>query len=232
VPYICRFGNVTKKDIGPIRIFEDETKFAILGDILADFTAAVAITTDSEMSITPSAPPGERPPPYERKREERKPRDKFDAMASEPRREARAAEPRPPRREDRPAKPAHARPSWQDVAQEVRQAEAPQRDKGLRQRDRKKLAKLEQQPGDAKPAAFVKPRHVERPSERSPERPRGKHPGKPGGKHPGKFPAKFSGKHPGAKRTEEATHRGKPFKGKPHGKSGQDKDEGKRRWQP
>jgi ATP-dependent RNA helicase DeaD len=222
VPFICRFGNVTKKDIGPIRIFEDETKFAILGDSLADFTAAVAVTTDSDMRITPSTPPGARPPPYERKREERKPRDKFDAMANdpqrEPRREPRAAEQRSPhpRREDRPAKPPHARPSWRDVAQEVQQAEAPSRDtrpdKGLRQRDRKKLAKLAQS-SDAKPAEFVKPpRHAERPH----------------GKHPGKF----AGKHPGAKRVEETAHRGKPHKGKSPGAQSQHKSEGKRRWQP
>lgn len=188
VPLICRFGDVTKKDIGPIRIFEDETRFAILGDVLAGFTAAVSIATDSDMRITPSTPPGTRPPPYERKREERKPR---------------ATDPRPPhpRREDRPAKPARSRPS--------RQAEAPRPDarpdKGLRQRDRRKLAKLAQQAGSEKPAEFAKPpRHAERPH----------------------------GKHPGAKRVEKTAHRGKPFKGKPHGKQGQHKGDGKRRWQP
>jgi ATP-dependent RNA helicase DeaD len=188
VPYICRFGNVTKKDIGPIRIFEDETKFAILGDILTDFTAAVAVTTDSEMSITPSTPPTTRPPPYERKRE------------------------------DRPAKPAYPRPSWRDVAAEVQQAEAPPRDKGMRQRKRKQLEKLAAQSGE-KPAEFVKP---PRRDERSSERPHGKH------------PSKFKSKHPGAKRTEEAAHRGKPFKGKPQGQGyqGKHKSEGKRRWQP
>jgi ATP-dependent RNA helicase DeaD len=215
VPYICRFGNVTKKDIGPIRIFEDETKFAILGGILADFTAAVAAATDSEMSITPSAPPGERPPPYERKRpqahEERKSRDGSEPMAREPRTE-RLVEQRPPRREDRPAKPAYTRPTWQDVARDVQQAEAPPRDKGMRQRKRKQLEKLAQQDGNEKPAEFVKPpRHA--------ERPHGK-------------PAKFAGKHPGAKRVEGAAHRGKPFKGKPHGQQGKHKSEGKRRWQP
>ena len=79
VPFICRFGNVTKKDIGPIRIFEDETRFAILGDILADFTTAVSVTSDSDMQITPSTPPGARPPPYERKREEQRPKPAFEA---------------------------------------------------------------------------------------------------------------------------------------------------------
>jgi hypothetical protein len=179
---------VTKKDIGPIRIFEDETKFAILGDILTDFTAAVAVTTDSEMSITPSTPPTTRPPPYERKRE------------------------------DRSAKPAYPRPSWRDVAAEVQQAEAPPRDKGMRQRKRKQLEKLAAQSGE-KPAEFVKP---PRRDERSSERPHGKH------------PSKFKSKHPGAKRTEEAAHRGKPFKGKPQGQGyqGKHKSEGKRRWQP
>ena len=81
----------------------------------------------------------------------------------------------------------------------------------MRQRKRKQLEKLAQQAGE-KPAEFVKPpRHA--------ERPHGK-------------PAKFAGKHPGAKRVEGPAHRGKPFKGKPHGQQGKHKSEGKRRWSP
>ena len=42
VPLICRQGNVTKQDIGSIRIFDEETKFEIVSSMAEDFAAAMA----------------------------------------------------------------------------------------------------------------------------------------------------------------------------------------------
>jgi ATP-dependent RNA helicase DeaD len=271
VPYICRFGNVTKKDIGPIRIFEDETKFAILGDILADFTAAVTMTTDSEMQITPSSPPGERAPPYERKREERKPRDKFEAMVREPP----IDEQRPPQPRREESKPAYAakheakhppkytpnQTPWRDVSQEQPRTDT-RPDKGLRQRDRKKLAKQ----ASAEPAAFSKPPFNEaasgKPFKKQPfKKPYDKgrddrHAPRPAAASAGNYKggAHKGGEHkPGDHKSSDhrprefvkpahhsdRPHTAKPASGKPYRaktgkppKPGKAGDAGKRRWQP
>ena len=153
VPFICRFGNIAKKDIGPIRIFEEETKFAILGDILADFTAAVNLTVDSDIQITPSTPPGARPPPDERKREERRPKAAFEATLVVGQQTSGERSPSPLHRDDRkPHAAKHApRPSpWRDVSQD---RPVPPAEKGMRQRDRKKLAKQ----AVGQPPPFKKP---------------------------------------------------------------------------
>jgi len=41
LPLICRLGQVTKAEIGPIRIFDDETKFEIVGHAASAFADAV-----------------------------------------------------------------------------------------------------------------------------------------------------------------------------------------------
>ena len=238
VPFICRFGNVTKKDIGPIRIFEDETKFAILGDILADFTAAVSVTSDSDMQITPSTPPGARPPPYERKREERMPKPAFEArLLAAPPAIAERSPPHPRRDDRKPQHPSRHAPKvspWRDVSQDKPRAEAPA-DKGLRQRDRKKLAK---QTG-AQPAPFKKPYDKSRDTRPAATtagtfKPREfvqppRHGGRPDvAKHSG---AKHSGaKHPEAKHSG-AKHSGAKHRPDEH-KRPHDKGAKPDRWQP
>jgi ATP-dependent RNA helicase DeaD len=63
VPLICRLGHVTKKDIGLIRIFDNETKFQIASDVEARFTQAIRAAADTgELRINPSAAPGPAPP--------------------------------------------------------------------------------------------------------------------------------------------------------------------------
>jgi ATP-dependent RNA helicase DeaD len=63
VPLICRLGHVTKKDIGLIRIFDNETKFQIASDVEARFTQAIRASADTgELRINPSAAPGPAPP--------------------------------------------------------------------------------------------------------------------------------------------------------------------------
>ena len=57
VPLICKAGNVTKQEIGTIRIFDRETKFEIAPQALENFHAAIA-TQQGEPRIEPAAPPG------------------------------------------------------------------------------------------------------------------------------------------------------------------------------
>jgi ATP-dependent RNA helicase DeaD len=60
LPIICRLGHVTKKEIGTIRIFDQETKFEIAQSIASKFAAAVRKANDEDIRIEPAEAPGER----------------------------------------------------------------------------------------------------------------------------------------------------------------------------
>jgi|GEM_PF-306071 len=57
IPLLCRRGRITKSDIGPIRIFQEETKVAIRGDAATAFASAVREMSDDSIEIRPSTPP-------------------------------------------------------------------------------------------------------------------------------------------------------------------------------
>lgn len=57
VPMICRLGQVTKQDIGAIRIDERETRFEIAEGRARAFTAALAAAKDPEVQISASSAP-------------------------------------------------------------------------------------------------------------------------------------------------------------------------------
>ncbi|HEY5346948.1 MAG TPA: DEAD/DEAH box helicase [Rhizomicrobium sp.] len=69
LPEICRQGEVTKKDVGAIRIFDTETLFQVAGDAAEKFTALVGTRKKGGIRILPapdqsgesSAPQGEKP---------------------------------------------------------------------------------------------------------------------------------------------------------------------------
>jgi ATP-dependent RNA helicase DeaD len=54
LPIICRLGHVTKKEIGPIRIFDRETKFGIVKSHAAKFASAARKTSDEDIRIEPA----------------------------------------------------------------------------------------------------------------------------------------------------------------------------------
>jgi ATP-dependent RNA helicase DeaD len=56
IPLICNAGNVTKQEIGAIRIFDRETKFEIAPHAVENFYAAIAVQT-GELRIEPASPP-------------------------------------------------------------------------------------------------------------------------------------------------------------------------------
>jgi ATP-dependent RNA helicase DeaD len=58
LPLICRVGHITKAEIGPIRIFGDETKFEIVGHAAEAFAIAVRDTQDDKIHIEPTSAPG------------------------------------------------------------------------------------------------------------------------------------------------------------------------------
>jgi len=63
VPLICRLGHVTKKDIGSIRIFDNETKFEISKEVEPRFLEAIRAAADAgEIRINPGSAPGAAPP--------------------------------------------------------------------------------------------------------------------------------------------------------------------------
>ncbi len=101
VPLICRLGHITKAEIGPIRIFEDETKFEIIAHAADAFRIAAQATLEDNIQITPSSAPqggeirGQRPP-----REAREPREHREARPPREHREPR--QPREPRLHEQP----------------------------------------------------------------------------------------------------------------------------------
>jgi ATP-dependent RNA helicase DeaD len=57
IPLICRAGNITKQEIGAIRVFDRETKFEILPHASAEFTATLAAGIAGDLNIDPTTPP-------------------------------------------------------------------------------------------------------------------------------------------------------------------------------
>ncbi len=58
LPMICRLGHVTKKDVGSIKIFDNETKFEISAEASVRFAEAVRATSREDVKIEPSSAPG------------------------------------------------------------------------------------------------------------------------------------------------------------------------------
>ncbi len=57
IPLICRLGDITKQEIGRIRVFDEETKFEIVPNAAATFATAVETASERDMQITPSTAP-------------------------------------------------------------------------------------------------------------------------------------------------------------------------------
>jgi ATP-dependent RNA helicase DeaD len=58
LPLVCRVGHITRAEIGPIRIFEDETKFEIVGHAAEAFAIAAKDTGENQIQIEPTTAPG------------------------------------------------------------------------------------------------------------------------------------------------------------------------------
>jgi ATP-dependent RNA helicase DeaD len=136
VPLICRLGHITKAEIGPIRVFEDETRFEIVSHAADAFAIAAQETLEDNIQITPSSAP-QRGGVYPRRDEDQAPR-----------------EPRPPREARRPREvrpPREARPprAHREPRHDARQLE--------RERRAEARARIEADPVFASLAASDRP---------------------------------------------------------------------------
>jgi ATP-dependent RNA helicase DeaD len=57
LPLICRAGDITRAEIGAIRVFDRETKFEIAADAVTHFREAVAAAGEQEFRIVPAEGP-------------------------------------------------------------------------------------------------------------------------------------------------------------------------------
>jgi ATP-dependent RNA helicase DeaD len=140
LPMLCRAGDLTRDDIGAIRIFEDETLAQIHADAEARFFNALGATMqlEGQIAVERSAPPaqgapragGARPPREERKPGHRGQRPDRDTRAGHdaprPKRDTDAKGARAPRFDkDRSEKPRAARPDLaRDAPRGPREARA------------------------------------------------------------------------------------------------------------
>ncbi len=116
LPLICRRGNVTRDDIGAIRIFETETAFEVSAAALEHFSAAVRKPDGSDVIVEPlpGGPPAGRPERPARSKSPRwkEPRDKparGKSFRDKPPHEG-PREPKPPGRGPKARPPGRGRP--------------------------------------------------------------------------------------------------------------------------
>ncbi|MDY0883499.1 DEAD/DEAH box helicase [Dongia soli] len=128
LPMLCRRGQISKKEIGAIRIFDNETTVDITQDVAARFIDAIRQTGGNDVRIEPADSPrgkrGERPPrpahadgsaPDRKEHGERKgygkdkKKDKRPANGAKPDRSKSEGGDRPPRRDKREAAEANAK---------------------------------------------------------------------------------------------------------------------------
>ena len=67
IPLICRLGDVTKAEIGSIRVFDTDTRFEIAPEAVAKFSVAIRDAGPHEPKIEAAAPAGKVKPLYQKK---------------------------------------------------------------------------------------------------------------------------------------------------------------------
>ncbi|MBS7538142.1 DEAD/DEAH box helicase [Ancylobacter lacus] len=220
LPLICRRGNVTRQDIGAIRIFDTETAFEV-GLAAAERFAKAARKpdgTDVVIEELPGGPPAGRtePPararaPYRARGEEARERP----SRGRPARDVASGEAAEGERPARP-RPAHGKPAYDPIASDRAAYGKPPREKAAEDRP------AYDKPSYAKPA-YDKPSYAkagyDKPARGKPayEKPAREKPGfdKPGFDKPG-FDTPRPGKRP-ARSNDAAPGRERPggFAGKP-----------------
>lgn len=206
LPLICRRGNVTRKDIGAIRIFDEETAFEVSGAALEQFRNATRKTDGSDIRIEPlsEAPAGRgtRSPSRAKPTRERHSDDRqaFERPASDRRAFDKPTSDR--RAQDRPDRDRSGGDRFV--------SDRPAPDRGAYEKKGRERAYRKAEPAEPAPAPsrFKKaredqPRHSEAdrhdprasPAGKPKEKPKGKAKGKPDGAPKGK-PAGKSGNKP------------------------------------
>ncbi len=166
LPLICRLGHVTKKDIGQIRIFDNETKFQISEEMSPRFAEAIKATAAEDIKVTPSTMPTSKD--FGPKKRDSAPRGDRPERAERPARPEWKDRPEKPafaERAPRPDKPAYAdrapRPDKPAYADRAPRADAPVRESSPYVKPR--VAR------EDRPAAPAKPRReYDRPRDAAP----------------------------------------------------------------
>lgn len=222
LPMLCRAGNLTKTDIGAIRIFDDHTLVQLHDDCRDRFTAALGpdMSLEQGISVTPAQAPTQSERPARPPRREGK--GGAGHRGKRPRREDGDDKPyaKRPRDDDRPAprktdrKPAdHAkgdRPKREPREDGPRDARPYGKGANGPRHDRKSFDDKPRAKG--KPAAKYGAKPAEKPARKSADKPAPKPAGKAGGK-PASARPKFDASNPSAR-----LRPGKPTRGKPGAK--------------
>ena len=151
LPTLCKAGDITRDDIGAIRVQADETYVELLAEALPGFLKALgpdaALDGGAKVAVMDTAPdlasmPRVAPPPRE-DRGERKPHRGAD-------RPERTERPAPARRAPPPAEAA----AWADVPDRLPPAEAAPKSAAMKSHQPKPARADEDRPRPAKPAGF------------------------------------------------------------------------------
>ncbi len=132
LPLICRLGVLTRKDIGQIRIFDNETKFQISEEMTGKFLEHAAANAEKDVRVELSTPPTSKDFGPKKSYGDRPQRGDRPERGERPARAERAPRTDRPEWKDRPERPARAeagerpaRPAWKDKAPRAEGAERP-----------------------------------------------------------------------------------------------------------
>lgn len=90
LPMLCRRGGITRQDVGPIRIFERETKVLISDQAARDFARAVGDIEVQGVRIVPILDPNVVAKPGRQRAPDRKRKDKAAFKKKKPDRNGRS----------------------------------------------------------------------------------------------------------------------------------------------
>jgi ATP-dependent RNA helicase DeaD len=161
LPLICRIGHVTKKDVGAIRISDNETRFSIQAEMAGKFAGAVRRSGDEEVRIEPVPPEGGLSGPGPKTRSGKPYRAEKSYQQVKRTEGAAPGE----RSEHKPRRPEGAAPAFA-------RADAPPREQYKPRDDRPRPPKRDFRPRDseqgvavaAAPGAVVKPKKKKKPN--------------------------------------------------------------------
>jgi ATP-dependent RNA helicase DeaD len=115
LPLICRLGVLTKKDIGQIRIFDNETKFQISEEMAGKFLENAAANPEKDVRVEQTTPPTSRDFGPKKSFGDRPQRGDRPDRGDRPQRAERGGE-RPDWKDRGPRPERTERPAWKDKA--------------------------------------------------------------------------------------------------------------------
>lgn len=146
LPMICRAGDVTRRDVGSIRIFDSETRFEISAEKADEFAEKIAREGSGENGTTIAPVTGTQPPPRQdgpASKRNNGPRRKMRPATGNEKPEA---EPAADVRAERPNKSSRPRDSWSKARTGAKPKSAPKDKHGIHANGKRKRGQ-ETKPG-------------------------------------------------------------------------------------